>query len=93
MPPAPEPRSAPSPTTNPEHSPDPRDRFPDESIEALLSRLEAFLNENFDALTDKHCEWILSQARKSRDRQGVLKMLGYSEKVVRNASAVASASA
>ena len=93
VPPAPEPRSAPSPTTNPEHSPDPRDRFPDESIEALLSRLEAFLNENFDALTDKHCEWILSQARKSRDRQGVLKMLGYSEKVVRNASAVASASA
>ena len=91
--PAPEPLSAPSPTTNSEHSPDPRNRFPDESVETLLGRLEAFLNENFDALTDKHCEWILSQARKSRDRQGVLKMLGYSEKVVRNASAVASASA
>ena len=72
---------------------DHRDRFPDESVETLLGRLEAFLNENFDALTDKHCEWILSQARKSHDRQGVLKMLGYSEKVVRNASAVASASA
>jgi phage recombination protein Bet len=93
VPPAPEPLSVPSPTKNPEHSSDPRDRFPDESVETLLGRLEAFLNENFDALTDKHCEWILSQARKSRDRQGVLKMLGYAEKVVRNASAVASASA
>jgi len=92
-PPTPEPLSAPSPTTNLEYSSDHRDRFPDESVETLLGRLEAFLNENFDALTDKHCEWILSQARKSRDRQGVLKMLGYSEKVVRNASAVASASA
>jgi phage recombination protein Bet len=88
-----EPPSAPSPNANTEHSPDHRDRFPDESVETLLGRLEAFLNENFDALTDKHCEWILSQARKSRDRQGVLKMLSYSEKVVRNASAVASASA
>jgi phage recombination protein Bet len=87
------PPSAPSPTTSSEHYNDPRDRFPDESVETLLARLEAFLNENFDALTDKHCEWILSQARKSRDRQGVLKMLGYSEKVVRNTSAVASASA
>jgi phage recombination protein Bet len=92
-PPAPEPLSATSPATNSEHPFDPRDRFPDESVETLLGRLEAFLNENFDSLTDKHCEWILSQARKSRDRQGVLKMLGYSEKVVRNASAVASASA
>ena len=88
-----EPPSAPSPNANTEHSPDHRDRFPDESVETLLGRLEAFLNENFDSLTDKHCEWILSQARKSGDRQGVLKMLGYSEKVVRNASAVASASA
>jgi phage recombination protein Bet len=91
--PSPEPLSAPSSATNSEHTSDHRDRFPDESVETLLGRLEAFLNENFDALTDKHCEWILSQARKSRDRQGVLKMLGYSEKVVRNASAVASASA
>ena len=43
--------------------------------------------------TEKHCEWILSRPRKSRDREGVLKMLGYAEKVVRNTSAVASASA
>jgi hypothetical protein len=93
VPPTHEPLSAPSPTTNFEHSSDHHDRFHDESIEALLGRLEAFLNENFNVLTDKHCEWILSQARKSRDRQGVLKMLGYSEKVVRNAGAVASASA
>ena len=92
VPPTSEPSSAP-PITNSEHSTDHHDRFPDESVETLLGRLEAFLNENFDALTDKHCEWILSQARKSRDRQGVLKMLGYAEKVVRNASAVASASA
>ncbi len=93
VPPTSEPSSAPSPTTNSEHSPDHRDRFPDESAETLLGRLEAFLNENFDALTDKHCEWILSQARKSHDRQGVLKMLGYAEKVVRNTSAAARASA
>jgi hypothetical protein len=36
--------------------------------------------------------WIFEKAKKSYDREGVLKMLGYAEKVVKN-STVASTSA
>jgi phage recombination protein Bet len=68
-----------------------QDPYPDEPQSALLDRLTVYLDDNAEAFTDRHREWILSKAQSSRDRHGVLKMLAYSEKVVRNASAVASA--
>ena len=68
-----------------------QDPYPDEPQSALIDRLTVYLDDNAEAFTDRHREWILSKAHASRDRHGVLKMLAYSEKVVRNASAVASA--
>jgi len=90
----PEPRSIPSaaPTVVSERAFGPSDRFPDESAETLLGRLESYLEDNYEAFTEKHTDWIFEKAKKSHDREGVLKMIGYAEKVVRN-SAVASASA
>jgi len=68
-----------------------QDPYPDEPQSALYDRLTVYLDDNAEAFTDRHREWILSKAHASRDRHGVLKMLSYAEKCVRNASAVASA--
>ena len=95
-PPPPEASSAPSPAPQSSAAPTIRflgyqDPYPDEPQSALYDRLSVYLDDNTEAFTDRHSEWILSKAQASRDRHGVLKMLAYSEKVVRNASAVASA--
>ena len=93
----PEPRNIPAPASVPIAPPDhpfgAHDRYPDESVDALFDRLESYMDNNFEAFTEKHRDWVLDKARKSRDREGVLKMLGYAEKVVRNVSVVASATA
>ena len=70
-----------------------QDPYPEENREALLKRLDAYLDDNADAFTEKHIDWIMEKARKSQDREGVLKMLSYAQKVVKNISAVAGASA
>jgi hypothetical protein len=69
-----------------------QDPYPEEDREALLKRLDAYLDDNAEAFTEKHTDWILEKARKSQDREGVLKMLSYAQKVVKNTSAVAGAS-
>jgi len=68
-----------------------QDPYPEEPQDALLVRLEHYLDDNYTAFTERHRDWIFEKAKHSRDRHGVLKMLSYSEKVVRNASAVVSA--
>ena len=68
-----------------------QDPYPEEPQDALLVRLEHYLDDNYSAFTERHRDWIFEKANHSRDRHSVLKMLSYSEKVVRNASAVASA--
>ncbi len=68
------------------------DPYPEEDREALLKRLDAYLDDNAEAFTDKHTDWIMEKARKSQDREGILKMLSYAQKVVKNTSAVAGAS-
>jgi phage recombination protein Bet len=68
------------------------DPYPEEDREALLKRLDAYLDDNAEAFTEKHTDWIMEKARKSQDREGVLKMLSYAQKVVKNTSAVAGAS-
>ncbi|MEI6876408.1 MAG: hypothetical protein WCL50_14910, partial [Spirochaetota bacterium] len=70
-----------------------QDPHPDESRDQLLERLEAYLGEHAEAFTDRHYEWVMDKAHKAKDREGVLKMLSYSTKVVRNEAAAASASA
>jgi phage recombination protein Bet len=69
------------------------DRYPDEPQDALLRRLETYLDDNYEAFGEKHKDWIFEKAKHSRDREGVLKMLSYAEKVIRNVGAVASVSA
>jgi hypothetical protein len=68
-----------------------QDPYPEEPQSALYDRLTIYLDDNAEAFTDRHHDWIIAKAQASRDRQGILKMLAYAEKVVRNASAVASA--
>jgi phage recombination protein Bet len=68
-----------------------QDPYPEEPQSALYDRLTVYLDDNAEAFTDRHHDWIIAKAQASRDRHGVLKMLAYAEKVVRNASAVASA--
>ncbi len=70
-----------------------QDPYPDESRDQLLNRLESFLAEHAESFTDRHYEWVMDKAHKAKDREGVLKMLSYSTKVVRNGAAVAGASA
>ena len=70
-----------------------QDPYPDESRDQLLERLESFLAEHAESFTDRHYEWVMDKAHKAKDREGVLKMLSYSAKVVRNGAAVAGASA
>jgi phage recombination protein Bet len=69
-----------------------QDPYPEEDREALLKRLDAYLDNNAEAFTDKHTDWIMEKARKAQDREGVLKMISYAQKVVKNTSAVAGAS-
>ena len=96
--PPPQPEASAAPSSVPQSSAAPtirflgyQDPYPDEPQSALIDRLTVYLDDNAEAFTDRHSEWILEKAQASRDRHGVLKMLAYSEKVVRNASAVASA--
>jgi len=70
-----------------------QDQYPGEPQDALLRRLETYLDNNFEAFGEKHRDWVFEKAKHSRDREGVLKMLSYAQKVVKNTSAVAGASA
>jgi phage recombination protein Bet len=69
-----------------------QDPYPEEDREALIKRLDTYLDDNAEAFTEKHTDWIMEKARKSQDREGVLKMLSYAQKVVKNTSVVADAS-
>jgi phage recombination protein Bet len=70
-----------------------QDPYPDENREQLLERLEAYLAEHAESFTDRHYEWVLDKAHKAKDREGVLKMIAYAGKVVRNGAAVVGVSA
>lgn len=67
------------------------DPYPEESRDTLLNRLDAYLDNSSDAFTEKHADWILEKARKAQDREGVIKMLTFAQKVVKNANTVADA--
>jgi phage recombination protein Bet len=70
-----------------------QDQYPGEPQDVLLHRLETYLDDNYEAFGEKHRDWIFEKAKHSRDREGVLKMLSYAQKVVKNVGAVAGASA
>jgi len=70
-----------------------QDQYPSEPQDALLRRLETYLDNNFEAFGEKHRDWVFEKAKHARDRDGVLKMLSYAQKVVKNTNAIAGASA
>ena len=39
------------------------DRYPDESQDALLRRLETYLDDNYEAFGEKHKDWIFEKAK------------------------------
>jgi phage recombination protein Bet len=88
--PEPEPAGIPSPITEPSRYPH-RDRFLGEPPEALLARLESFLDDNYSCFTPRHRDWVFEKAKHSRDREGIVKMISYAEKCVRNTGSQASA--
>ncbi len=65
------------------------DQYPGESRDTLLKRLDTYLDDNAEAFTEKHSDWVPDKARKAQDREGVLKMMLYAQKVVKNVSVVA----
>lgn len=64
-----------------------------ETVHSLQDQLTAFLDEHYSSFTEKHRDWILTMAWKAHDPEGVRKMLRYAQKSVRNAAAVAGATA
>ena len=59
----------------------------DDANENLIEKIENLFESHPEHFTRKHREWILNNARKATDRSGVIKMVAYTEKVIRKASA------
>jgi len=53
----------------------------------LVNRIESLFEDHPEDFTRKHREWILNNAHKAVDRAGINKMIAYTEKVIRKASA------
>jgi len=53
----------------------------------LVNRIESLFEDHPEDFTRKHREWILNNAQKAVDRAGINKMIAYTEKVIRKASA------
>ena len=64
--------AAPQPATSPKPEPvtirflGHQDPYPEEDREALLKRLDAYLDDNTEAFTEKHTDWIMEKARRPR---------------------------
>ena len=53
--------------------------------EELIEKIESLFESHPEDFTRKHRDWILNNARKAPDRSGLLKMVAYTEKVIRSA--------
>jgi phage recombination protein Bet len=59
----------------------------DDFLEKTIRSIEALFETHPDDFTEKHQAWILDKVYKAADRAGIRKMLAYSEKVVKKATA------
>jgi phage recombination protein Bet len=59
----------------------------DETRDKLIKRIENLFDTHPRDFTKKHMDWILNTAHKSADNSGILKMIAYTEKVIKKASA------
>jgi phage recombination protein Bet len=54
-----------------------------ESNSELIRHIENLFEDHPEDFTQKHMDWIINTARKAPDKAGVLKMIAYTEKVIR----------
>jgi phage recombination protein Bet len=59
----------------------------DETNDNLMRRIEDLFEAHPRDFSKKHREWILNTALKSTDKSGILKMIAYTEKMIKKASA------
>lgn len=78
-------RAQPIPVTEPE--PEPEDEIT--KMNRLHDELRAILEDNEDAFTPKHQDWILAKARQANTTDGVERMVAYARKVLKNAASMA----
>lgn len=70
-----------------EPEPDPEDEIT--KINRLHDELRSILEDNEDAFTPKHQDWILAKARQANTADGVERMVAYACKVLKNAASMA----
>ncbi len=79
------PAAKPIPVAEPE--PEPEDEIT--KMNRLHDELRSILEDNEDAFTSKHQDWILAKARQSSTADGVERMVAYARKVLKNAASMA----
>jgi len=75
------------PLPEPEPEPEPEDEIT--KMNRLHDELRSILEDNEDAFTPKHQDWILAKARQSNSADGVERMVAYARKVLKNAASMA----
>jgi len=79
------PAAKPIPVAEPE--PEPEDEIT--KMNRLHDELRSILEDNEDAFTPKHQDWILAKARQASTADGVERMVAYARKVLKNAASMA----
>lgn len=77
----------PIPVAEPEPEPEPEDEIT--KMNRLHDELRSILEDNEDAFTPKHQDWILAKARQASTGDGVERMVAYARKVLKNAASMA----
>ena len=70
-----------------EPEPEPEDEIT--KMNHLHDELRSILEDNEDAFTPKHQDWILAKARQASTADGVERMVAYARKVLKNAASMA----
>ncbi len=81
------PAAKPIPVAEPEPEPEPEDEIT--KMNRLHDELRSILEDNEDAFTPKHQDWILAKARQANTADGVERMVAYARKVLKNAASMA----
>ncbi len=81
------PSTMPIPVAEPEPEPEPEDEIT--KMNRLHDELRSILEDNEDAFTLKHQDWILAKARQANTADGVERMVAYARKVLKNAASIA----
>jgi len=81
------PAAKPIPVVEPEPEPEPEAEIT--KMNRLHDELRSILEDNEDAFTPKHQDWILAKARQANTADGVERMVAYARKVLKNAASMA----